>query len=229
MNKYTTISVAALAALLVGCTEWGNPPFRNAIPTTSGPWKADVERLSDEDDIKFASGSGKINNAGIAKLKGLVGRKTTPKPPVHARIITHTARGDMHNLTKQRIATIIRCLKKLGDICPNMIEVFYAEQTDTERKNTITVSLDQYRAVGPQCPGWNEYMNTYGMPEGEAHFGCTYAKNEGAMLHDPYDMYKERRSPAIGQADGERQNLAISRYRKGKEEPLKIEKVETGK
>lgn len=228
MNKYTTISIAALAALLAGCTEWGNPPFRNAIPTESGPWKADVERIAHEDDIKFASGNGKINNAGIAKLKTLVGKKTTPRPPVHARVITHTARGDMHKLTEQRIATIIRCLKKLGDINPDMVEVFYAEQTDANLKNTITVSLDQYRAMGPKCPGWtSEYMNTYGMPEGEAHFGCTTAQNEGTMLHDPYDMYKDRRTPAIGLADGERQVLAVDRYRKGKEEPLKIERVET--
>ena len=227
MNKYTTISVVAIAALLVGCTEWGNPPFRNAIPTVSGPWKADVERISQEDEIHFASGSGKINNAGIAKLKVLVGKTMAPKPPVHARVITNTARGDMHMLTEQRIATIIRCLKKLGDIPSDMVEVFYAEQTDSSRSNILTVSLDQYRAVGPKCPGWNEYMNSYGMPEGEMHFGCTLARNEGIMLHDPYDMYKDRRSPGIGLADGERQVLAVDRYRKGKEEPLKIETVDS--
>ncbi len=226
MNKFTTISIVALAAFVSGCTEWGNPPFRNAIPAETGPWKPEVQRQSHEDDIVFAHGSSTINHAGIEKLKDLVG-KTTVAPPVHVRIMTHRTRADANTpVIEQRVGTIVRCLKKIGDVDPDNVEVIYLTEADSGKANVMTVTLNQYIAIAPKCPGWNEYMNTYGMPEGEANFGCTTASNLAQMVDDPYYMSRDKKDPTLGDADGARQNLFVHKYRTDKIRPLKIEKVD---
>lgn len=209
------IIAIALTVFVAGCM------YRDP-PQNAGPWKPGVNVSTNNADISFAPGSGRLSSKEIKKLKQLVSQASLDAP-IYARVMTHKSRADSsRSLMRKRIGTIIRCLKKLGDVERQNVEVIYTASAQGDMKNQVTVSLDQYVAQAPNCPGWNEYMDSYGMPEGEAHFGCSTAVNLTHMIAEPRDIKKGR---ALQGGDGRHNAFVIQQYRIGKQKELKKEEI----
>lgn len=91
-----------------------------------------------------------------------------------------------------------------------------------ERGDSIVVIFDEYTAIPPRCPGWEQVMDGHVAPEGEVNFGCSNKNNFAYMAADPRVFDQGLR---LGESDGARSALAVSDYRKDKIKPLKIQQV----
>ena len=209
---YKKILILSLAIMFTGCDKHERRDIER-------PWKTEVKKTSVHDDIVFRSGSSKITSSEISKLKGLVVR-TKPSEPTYARILAPQVKH--RTLQEQRIGTVSRCLEKMG-VPKQNIEVVHLDQpSEGEGERTLNTILDQYAAIPPQCPGWDQVMNGQIPPEGEMNFGCATEVNLAKMVANARDLEKGR---GMEPADGQYNAGAINRYRSDKIKDLRRELI----
>ncbi len=219
---YKTILCILLAVAVTGCDQ------KHKRTEISRPWKTEVKRTSVHDDINFGSGSSKINSKEADKLRSLVFR-SNPNTPMYARLLVPEAKVKAKQLQGDRVDTIVRCLVKMG-VAKDDIEVVFLDRgedsadADVKAPNNLTVIIDQYTAIPPKCPGWDQIMNGQIPPEGEMNFGCANEVNFAKMIATPRDIQKGR---DLESSDGRHNSMAVERYKTDKIKTLKIETIAT--
>ncbi len=208
---YKKLLIISLAILVTGCDQ------KHKRMDIARPWKTEVKQTSYHDDIVFGSGSSRITSGEISKLKGLV-MQTKPNEPKYARLLAPQVKN--RSLQEKRVGTVSRCLVKMG-VNEKNIEVIYLDQpSEGTGERSVTVILDQFAAIPPQCPGWDQIMDGKIPPEGEMNFGCANEVNLAKMVANPRDLMKGQ---TTDHGDGTYNAAAIQRYRTDKIKELKVE------
>lgn len=180
-------------------------------------WETKATKTSIPVEIKFKSGSTVINSPA----KNMI--KTSIKNPQDTYFRVFGQDVDLpKSATELRVKKIIAYLNTLG-VPGHNIEVFEQADDHKDSVNTITLIIDHYQVVAPNCPGWNQEMNVLVPPEGEINFGCANERNFAAMVADPRVINSGRK---LGGADANRSNKAIDNYRSDTIKKIKVEKIE---
>ncbi|MBX9697685.1 MAG: hypothetical protein K2X53_06340 [Alphaproteobacteria bacterium] len=225
MNKYFNTSSLSLFALLVGvafCFEGcSDPAQQKAMRSLDSKWQAKADRKSYYETLSFGKGALHLSSTHKHKIKEL-SKSLKPNMPIYARILVSQGHleGEKSSIQK-RAQSISAYLLTLGVLKKN-IEVIERQGIRSESLShfDVTVILDQYHLVLPECPGW-ERMHTNSVTHGEEAFGCSNAYNLGLMVSNPKDLYEADR---LDKGDGPYQALSIDRYRQDKKKDVKIEK-----
>lgn len=112
-----------------------------------------------------------------------------------------------------RLSHLHRYFHRLGipDYHINVMDKSLMPEAEHQgQQSSIYVVFEEYRAVPPRCPGWDQVMNGQVSPEGEAHFGCSSEYNLASMIANPSVLRKAR---PHGHSDGARSSLAVKDYR----------------
>lgn len=80
----------------------------------------------------------------------------------------------------ERIATFIR---ERGLVFAGM-----APMGPEPKDGSIVLYVERYRAITPDCGGWEEETDNNRRNNDSAHFGCATATNLGLMVADPRDL-----------------------------------------
>lgn len=200
------LSIGVFCALsLGGCTIYNNNP-------QPIKWEAKAERSSQVVTIRFNSGSSVLGSRTKKKIAALISQ---PKD-IYCRLYkTH------QEIDTLRMKALRYYLESLG-VPSNNIEVL--DQETNNSPHHLTLLIDSYHILKPQCPGWNQPMTPFTPTSGEINFKCTSERNFAAMIADPRTLIA---GIPLGNRDANRSSQAVEAYRVGKVKELKVEKIET--
>jgi pilus biogenesis lipoprotein CpaD len=217
MNSFKIIFGLFIVAFVTGCT------VKEEVPHFADPWKPEVSKKTYSDTIEFTSGSTKLSAANREKIRALV-MSTEDTTPVYAHVMTHqTSVASKNSPYKQRTKAIVCNLKTLGVPSGNIDVMYEHEGSSAINKAAMSVSLDQYTATPPKCPGWTQPMPGMTVaPEGEKPFGCANVANLARMVSAPRDLQQGEK---LENADGHVMSEAIKRYHIGEVKEVEVEKV----
>jgi type IV pilus biogenesis protein CpaD/CtpE len=225
MNKYFNTSSLSLFALMIGiafCFEGcSDPAQQKAMRSLDSKWQAKADRKSYYETFSFGKGALQLNATHKHKIKELA-KLLKPNTPIYARILVSQGYFEAQKSSAhKRAKSISAFLLTLGVLKKN-IEVIerHGIRSESLTPADVTIVLDQYHLVLPECPGW-ESMHTNSVTHGEEGFGCSNAYNLGLMVSNPKDLYEADR---LDKGDGPYQAQSIERYRQDKKKEVKIEK-----
>lgn len=179
-------------------------------------WETKTAKTSTPIEISFKPGKATIG----ASAKSMIRTNIKNPQETYFRIFGHNV-ALPKSVTALRIKKITTYLRTLG-VPRDNIEIFEQADDYKDSINRITLIIDHYQVIAPNCPGWDQEMNILVPPEGEANFGCTNERNFAAMISDPRVITSGRK---LGMSDAIRSNKAIDDYRSGNAKKLKIEKI----
>lgn len=200
-----------------GCSD---PAQQKAMRSIDSKWQAKADRKSLYETLAFSKGSLHLSSTHKSKIKEIA-KLLKPNMPIYARILIPQGYsvGEKSSGHK-RAKNISAFLLTLGVLKKN-IEVIERQGMRSESNHAdVTVVLDQYHLILPECPGW-ESIHANSVSHGEEGFGCSNAYNLGLMVSNPKDLYEADR---MDKGDGPYQAQSIDRYRKDKKKDVKVEK-----
>jgi pilus assembly protein CpaD len=191
-----------LTAAIGGCAA---PKPMETGPTSEAPNPIRVSHVTSAFTVRYAPGAATPDaretaalNAFLAQAEASVGDAVViarPNP-------THAATNAIED---KRAARMVTALARQG-LKPRVT----AAATVAEGEMTLT--LDRYVAVPPDCPNWsktpgNDFANTL-----HSDFGCSTATNLAAMVDRPRDLIEGRE---LAGAVGDPALAAMHHYRGG--------------
>lgn len=229
MIKYFNTSSFSLFACMLGfalCFEGcSDPAQQKAMRSIDSKWQTKADRKSLYETLSFNKNALHLSPTHKSKIKEIA-KLLKPNMPIYARILIpqEHLQGQKSKALK-RANSIGAFLLTLGVLKKN-IEVIERQgvQSESRAQADVTVILDQYHLILPECPGL-ESIGANSVPHGEEGFGCSNAYNLGLMISNPKDLYEADR---MDRGDGPYQANSVDRYRQDKKKEVKIEKPSRG-
>lgn len=191
------------------------------------PWETKVNRHLRVETLSFKRGNAALSPQEKKKINNLIAQ-TKQKFPLYAQIsLNVTQNKGFQEPYLSRTRNLKNYLEELGIEKHRVRTAFLAPTSAAKQgflnQNRITLTLEQYEIVLPACKGWPE-MGTIERPDGEQEFGCINEYNFANMVAEPRDLYE---SLPLAQRDGSTNELHLKKLREGKQEALRVEKIET--
>ncbi len=220
MTKKALLLALGVSVLGAGCV---------TDPRVKEPWETKVNRQVYMESLYFKRGATDLSPQERRKINQLVS-KTKPKLLLYAVVTLNTTDAKAHkNPHAARLKILKKYLADLGierhRIRVATLEPAAALRQGSINQNMITLTLEQYEIVMPECKGW-PVMGTVERPNGEQEFGCVNEYNFANMVAEPKDLYD---SLPLAQRDGPTNATYLKKFREGKQKELRVEKVETEK
>lgn len=220
-----TLKLMALGVSLIGLSACSN----NEQTFSSMEWKTTAQKFSQFECLRFHKGETHVsahNNKLLHDLMVKADKNThtyaviaLSVPAVHGKTGVHEARTN----------AIIKVLMA-HSIPLHRIDVVYkntaclAAQKASDR-DVITVTINQYVLQAPDCPGWNESMNSLTDVMGERQFGCANEKNFAAMVAEPRDVYENQ---MLAEGNGALLGTRVGDYQKGNQRAMIVTSATVG-
>lgn len=218
MTKKALLLALGVSVLGAGCV---------TDPKIKEPWETKVNRQAFAESLYFKGGATDLSAQERGKVNRLVA-KTKPKLVLYAVITVNSTDGKARkNPHAARVRNLKKYLANVGiekhRIRTVALEPASALRQGSVNQNMITLTLEQYEIIMPECKGW-PVMGNIERPNGEQEFGCVNEYNFANMVAEPRDLYE---SLPLAQRDGPTNAMYLKKLREGKQKELRVEKVET--
>jgi pilus assembly protein CpaD len=206
-RRFSVAVVASIAVtgLLTACS---NPNAEYQYEETDHNYRkrhaVTVESTVARNWITFAHGQGQLSAADNDKLQRYFSDFIVAG---HGHITARLAtKGLTLAVRNNRLAALRQVAKDQG-IKDDELEVFVTPVIKTP-KGSVDLELGYIRYVAglPVCPDWSKNVDDNTSNSNHSNFGCATQSNLGAMLVDPADLIKPRKSRA---ADGAAVDIRI--------------------
>ncbi len=206
MNSHTPAKVAraplaavAAAFVLAACT-----PAVTGWSEAENPKTIDVQRL--EGSLAVAAPGGVLDADAGASLDRFLANQGNP---VNLRVTLAPRRVD----SGPAVDSVADHLISRGVRAPHITR---AEQLSGGNGDVLIIA-EHYVAAAPSCPDWTRANIIDGSNQNSSNFGCATQSGLARMIADPRDLLIGRSFEGV---DGQRNGLAIERYRIDDIKPL---------
>lgn len=139
--------------------------------------------------------------------------------PIYALLLIKI---NKNSLEKENLSKLTKQLKNLG-IKNIKTSFLMPKKSISKQNNLISIILYQYLVNYPECADWDDKKAQLFVDQEKSNFNCATKRNFLKMVSTPEDLIDPQ---PIGKSDGMKQVLSVENFRKGKEEKIKVEKID---
>ncbi|MGD9536191.1 MAG: CpaD family pilus assembly lipoprotein [Alphaproteobacteria bacterium] len=197
--------VAVLGLLSLGAC---SASMEGYTPTATTSKRPVAEWTVSKLDLRFEPGSARLSAGEEKRFVNTLAMEDATRP---IRLVARTnASGIAPELAVERAAVLREMASARGFSVQYQADGVALD--DPAASDTAYVYIGRYEVTVPGCPDWRKPVVADFSNKESTNLGCANAMNLALMLADPGDLAW---GDALSSADGQREALAVERYRAG--------------